>query len=259
MFPIATCTLSLFFQVYDLLNPHSLNPSELDFGIANPKRKALHVREDKKVGVFVAGLKRVKVLDEAGLLAAMGTGLRECSVQATKMNAVSSRSHTIFELSLVQTVVVPSSEEQQGVAGKGGPPASALPPSSSAISGGSGGLPGSPAATAATSPTAKATPVKSPRGVRSPQSSPRSATKAAKGNSSALSSPAAAATPQSDGKKKGAGAGAAATGALGLLSTVPDSGVQLRSKLSLIDLAGSERAGQQGLKSKGRLTEGNSM
>lgn len=181
-------------KVFDLLNPKFLPLTEVDENDC-PKRRPLLVREDKKIGVFVEGLRHTHVTDADAALAAMSAGLRERTVHATKMNAASSRSHAVFVLTIVQAIMSEDADPALALAAE-----AARDGSRNRC--GDGGDSRSRESKAGKRTTAK----------------PRVSTSA----------------------------------------TSKKEDMQLRSKMSLIDLAGSERAGQQGLVA-GRLTEGNNM
>jgi hypothetical protein len=206
-----TRVLASYFEIYnekifDLLNPQFIPLTDNDED-DTPKRKPLAVREDKKLGVFIEGLRHTHVRDDTAVMAAMSDGLRERTVQATKMNAVSSRSHAVFVLEIVQSVLAD---------GEAAPVDLDEPPSPKAAP---------PPSTKPTSPRASKLPPLKPLTPPKPPPKPRAR---------------AASVPAAD------------------AGSPKDDGVQVRSKLVLIDLAGSERAGQQGLQG-GRLTEGNNM
>jgi len=189
-------------KVYDLLNPQLMPFGDTDEDNV-PKRRPLNVREDKKVGVFVDGLHHAEVEDLEGANAVMSRGLRERTVQATKMNSVSSRSHAIFVLSIAQTI---STEE-----------ASKLPSSPR------------PAKTDTSTTNKKKVPKPA-----SKFSKFRKAQVAAKKSKEIVKPPELLAAPSQAGQ------------------------LNMRSKLSLIDLAGSERAKTSGAEG-GRLTESNNI
>ena len=58
----------------------------------------LKVREDKATGVFIEKLSHVAVDSYNDIAMLMDEGFANRSVQSTGMNAVSSRSHSIFEI-----------------------------------------------------------------------------------------------------------------------------------------------------------------
>lgn len=71
--------------------------------LVDPSRAhALQVRESPEVGVFVEGLSRHKVgsAQDVELLIASGTKYR--TIASTKYNRESSRSHAVFEVTLIQ-------------------------------------------------------------------------------------------------------------------------------------------------------------
>lgn len=184
--------------MYDLLNPVGLALGDNDDDDVI-KRKPLNVREDKKVGVFVDGLLHADVdsVDEANDV--MSRGLRERTVQATKMNSVSSRSHAIFVVSIAQTSTSNMDDEKT-------PPAS-------------------PRATKEDGGFKKKVPKPSPRVTSSKRLGGTDKKSSAKGLK---------------------------------VSTQNAKEMNMRSRLSLIDLAGSERSKTSGAEG-GRLTESNNM
>ena len=60
--------------------------------------KRLAIRESKDKGIFVAGVTKITVQAFKDLIKAMSDGNKNRHTGATKMNAESSRSHSIFTL-----------------------------------------------------------------------------------------------------------------------------------------------------------------
>jgi len=71
----------------------------------NPKAGDLKIRLDPKIGFFVQGLTKHTVGDYPTIEALMEAATKSRTVAATNMNATSSRAHTIFQLTLTQTLV----------------------------------------------------------------------------------------------------------------------------------------------------------
>jgi len=79
-------------QVFDLLAPQSLD-------------KALSAREDVGgYGVYVEGLREVKVSDPESALQVFRQGIANRHVASTKMNRTSSRSHAVFVLKVMSEI-----------------------------------------------------------------------------------------------------------------------------------------------------------
>ena len=76
-------------QVRDLLNPAANIPG------------GLKLRQSPQ-GVFIDGLEPVPVINYADIEAKMELGTKNRTVQATKMNATSSRAHTVFTINFQQ-------------------------------------------------------------------------------------------------------------------------------------------------------------
>lgn len=74
-------------RIQDLLNSNPHSPAQ---------KNNLQVREDKKHGVYVADATEVYVNTPLEMRTAMKSGSENRSVAATRMNAHSSRSHSIF-------------------------------------------------------------------------------------------------------------------------------------------------------------------
>jgi len=82
-------------EVRDLLQSSSINHHN-----NNRHRAALSIREDPSRGVFVDGLTEVEVTDINSILDLIRLGEQNRSVAATFMNERSSRSHTIFRITV---------------------------------------------------------------------------------------------------------------------------------------------------------------
>ena len=80
----------------------------------------LKVRELKSSGVFVQGLRKAIVRSFEEVMELMAAGNRRRTVGETKMNAVSSRSHSIFTLELCVTTEAATAAGGAGAAGGGG-------------------------------------------------------------------------------------------------------------------------------------------
>lgn len=76
-------------QIRDLLNPAANIPG------------GLKLRQSPN-GVFIDGLEPVPVLNYEDIEAKMELGTKNRTVQATKMNATSSRAHTVFTINFQQ-------------------------------------------------------------------------------------------------------------------------------------------------------------
>ncbi|KAF8307655.1 hypothetical protein TcBrA4_0008100 [Trypanosoma cruzi] len=70
--------------------------------LLNSKLDNLKVREHPVLGVYVEGLREVKVSSEEEIMQIMERGNQCRHTAATKMNDRSSRSHAIFAISLIQ-------------------------------------------------------------------------------------------------------------------------------------------------------------
>jgi hypothetical protein len=98
-----------FFEIYN----------EVLFDLLDPNGKTkggpgLQIKENKVLGVHVQGLLEVVAEDAAKVEKLMEQGHRSRTVGSTKMNAVSSRSHSVFTLKVHQREVV---EQEGGEAG----------------------------------------------------------------------------------------------------------------------------------------------
>jgi len=68
--------------------------------LLNPKNKTLKIRENK-AGIYIQGITEMYVRDEKEVMNLMILGGDNRTVQGTRMNAVSSRSHAVFMLKLI--------------------------------------------------------------------------------------------------------------------------------------------------------------
>ena len=100
---LVTCSfLEIYNEVlYDLLDPTATRG-------AGKTRKDSHidVKEDPKLGVYVAGLQEIGVDSKEKIEMLMDQGNSARAVAATQMNATSSRSHSIFIIRLQQKEVI---------------------------------------------------------------------------------------------------------------------------------------------------------
>jgi kinesin family protein 5 len=71
--------------------------------LLDPSKDNLKVHEEKSKGVYVADVTETYVGDETEVYAVMRLGNSNRSIAATNMNAESSRSHSIFILTVTQT------------------------------------------------------------------------------------------------------------------------------------------------------------
>ena len=71
--------------------------------LLDPKKDNLQIREEKNKGIYVADVTETYVTEEADVYAVMKLGNQSRTVAATKMNAESSRSHSIFILTVTQS------------------------------------------------------------------------------------------------------------------------------------------------------------
>ena len=101
---LVTCSFMEIYNevLYDLLDPtmgaRGTNKSRKDSNI--------DVKEDPKLGVYVAGLQEIGVDTKEKIEKLMDQGNSARAVAATQMNATSSRSHSIFIIRLQQKEVV---------------------------------------------------------------------------------------------------------------------------------------------------------
>jgi septal ring factor EnvC (AmiA/AmiB activator) len=84
--------------------------NEIVNDLLNPRNSNLRVREDRRKGVFIEGLKEEVVMapDQVFSLLHMGTSHRH--VGRTNYNDVSSRSHTIFRITIESSLVTDASD-----------------------------------------------------------------------------------------------------------------------------------------------------
>ena len=71
--------------------------------LLNPKKKNLKIREDSTQGVYIEELTEEYVSEYQEVVAMMKAGNRNRETSATLMNEDSSRSHSIFMVTLTQT------------------------------------------------------------------------------------------------------------------------------------------------------------
>jgi len=71
--------------------------------LLDPKKDNLQIREEKNKGIYVADVTETYVSGELDVYEIMKLGNRSRTVAATKMNAESSRSHSIFILTVTQS------------------------------------------------------------------------------------------------------------------------------------------------------------
>ena len=81
-----------------------LTPKELEKvkDIIDPSRKDLNIREDKARGIFIEDLSEHYVGCEEEVLELIKLGSQNRTTGETKMNAASSRSHSIFAMTIHQ-------------------------------------------------------------------------------------------------------------------------------------------------------------
>jgi kinesin family protein 5 len=68
--------------------------------LLDPAKDNLKVHEEKSKGVYVADVTETYVTDESEVFAVMKIGTSNRSISATNMNAESSRSHSVFILTV---------------------------------------------------------------------------------------------------------------------------------------------------------------
>lgn len=73
--------------------------------LQNPKRDNLKIHEEKTKGVYIQDITETYCSEEAEVFEVMKKGSANRAVKATNMNAESSRSHSMFILTLIQTNV----------------------------------------------------------------------------------------------------------------------------------------------------------
>ncbi|KAG7665250.1 uncharacterized protein J8A68_001306 [[Candida] subhashii] len=81
-------------KIKDLINVNNNNH--------NDSVESLQIHEDKRNGIYVKGLSQAFVSSEDELLDILANGLKYRSTSSTNMNLESSRSHTIFQIKLIQ-------------------------------------------------------------------------------------------------------------------------------------------------------------
>lgn len=68
------------------------------------KKKSLNIRENPQMGVYVEGVKRVRVSCKEDLFHLIGKGFQRRVTASTALNDVSSRSHAIFRIVVDQLI-----------------------------------------------------------------------------------------------------------------------------------------------------------
>jgi hypothetical protein len=71
-------------------------------GVVDEASPALTINEDQEKNIFVRDLAVIPVTSESEVIAIVQSGLRLRATHETQMNAVSSRSHTVFTITIVQ-------------------------------------------------------------------------------------------------------------------------------------------------------------
>mmetsp|Transcript_37001 Transcript_37001/g.56712 ORF Transcript_37001/g.56712 Transcript_37001/m.56712 type:complete len:136 (-) Transcript_37001:1803-2210(-) len=69
--------------------------------LLNPGRDNLQIHEERQKGVYIHGICERWCVDEKEVFSLMTTGNKNRSVAATKMNAESSRSHSMFMVTII--------------------------------------------------------------------------------------------------------------------------------------------------------------
>ena len=83
--------------------------------LLNPEKDNLKVKESKKTGVFVDGCKEVFVGSSEDMKSVMALGAKNRAVASTRMNAVSSRSHSILMMTIEQRNLETDSSKESRV------------------------------------------------------------------------------------------------------------------------------------------------
>lgn len=78
--------------------------NEVISDLLKPERTNLHIREDKRKGVFVEGLSEWVVRSPKEVYGLMQRGAATRATASTKMNEISSRSHAVFIIILEQVL-----------------------------------------------------------------------------------------------------------------------------------------------------------
>lgn len=84
--------------------------------LLSSKRRALNIRENPALGVYVEGLKRVRVQSKEDLFHLIAKGFERRVTASTALNDVSSRSHAIFRIAVEQLTEY---KNQRGKTGSG--------------------------------------------------------------------------------------------------------------------------------------------
>jgi len=89
-------------RLYDLLKPYKKGMGGRDPADMQRRKALLEVREDKSGNTYIPSLLCVKVSDLQGVLTLLAKGARHRAVRHTEMNATSSRSHAILQVTVEQ-------------------------------------------------------------------------------------------------------------------------------------------------------------
>jgi hypothetical protein len=116
---LLTCSyLEIYNEVlYDLLQPtkKSLPPRAGSHGaLKGAEGGGLEIKEHASLGVFVKGLLELPVRNRKQLMGYLSAGSARRATAGTMMNARSSRSHSIFTISIQQQTRLPPAEEGGG-------------------------------------------------------------------------------------------------------------------------------------------------
>jgi len=108
MFLVTCSFLEIYNEVlYDLLDPTATR------GTAKTRKDShIDVKEDPKLGVYVAGLQEIGVDSKEKIEKLMDQGNAARAVAATQMKATSSRSHSIFIIRLSQKEVIAGQQKE---------------------------------------------------------------------------------------------------------------------------------------------------
>ena len=85
-----------------------------DLLMPQKEQKELKIRNDKKLGTYVEGLKRAAVGSYKEIEKCIDTGTNSRTVASTQMNATSSRAHTVVTIRVVQTVTEEGRKKELG-------------------------------------------------------------------------------------------------------------------------------------------------
>ncbi len=87
--------------------------NEVISDLLRTERTNLHIREDKKKGVFVEGLSEWAVRSPSDIYSLIQKGALSRATASTKMNDVSSRSHAVFII-IVEQMVIAADDNDEG-------------------------------------------------------------------------------------------------------------------------------------------------